>query len=879
MTKPRNWLVRGVALACYLTAANGFASPDWTDVEALRLMPLDALIEEIKQDSSSASDAYLAAAEYALRRAREENSSDMIALGCAYLTRAHYRRGAVESALSIVGDCISESREDVAATNAVLLRYMRASLLVANRQAELARKSFEAMLAEDLSEVDPSLLRQVRANYAVTLKHVGEPLESLLVLTAVLDDALEYGEPPEQTLIGNNLVVNLEQLRLYEDARDWIERLRPAMDTMPDSFQVQSLRLHEIQLEGILGDRTKAIPALRAYIEAMEGGAPVMLGSAYAYLADMLHEEGEYSDALDTALKADGMLRDNPVETVDARLRLARAELALGDFDSAERILGEVSALDVKVESSLAKLESLKLQLGLARSGQQELLKNYQELDAARARQETIRLSQRSGYYNARREAARKASELESLQRRQALLEAQNIASEARAESARQSRNLTVVSSASIVVLAVLMGYSWSRRRFEGKFRSRQEALTAELESEVRVQSEALARRAHNEALGQLTGNVAHDFNNLLQVMSIANERLATESISDASQRLLQGSNEALSSARGIIGRLLSYARQQELDEQPISIPDFLDDARPLLEAALGKSVSLEVVSFLPPSAGIKADTAQLTSALINLLKNASEAMPGSGTVRLSFELMEVHEDETSGDLDLDVGSYIQLSVCDDGVGMSEDQVRRAIEPFFSTRTDVSGTGLGLSSVYGFARQSGGDLQITSVLGQGTTVSLYFPVVPVSLGGHVEPEAVEVEHSELGALVVEDNAVLGEALVAMLEFMGISPHLVTSGEAAMAELTARPDQFDFVISDIRMPGQYDGLMLADWVETNFPALPILLMSGFSDSERIERPVLRKPFTQAELEAALARVRRGDRPIAGEALNDGRGERI
>ncbi|MEL6216461.1 MAG: tetratricopeptide repeat protein, partial [Pseudomonadota bacterium] len=348
-------------------------------------------------------------------------------------------------------------------------------------------------------------------------------------------------------------------------------------------------------MEGIVGDRAKAIPAMRAYIAAMEGGAPVMIGSAHAYLSDMLHEEGRYDEALAAATEADKLLSANPVETVDARLRLARAELALGNFDSAQGLLDEVSALDVKVESSLVKLESLKLQLGLARSGQQELLSNYQELDAARARQETTRLSQRSGYYNARREAARKATELEGLQRRQALLEAQNIASEARAESAKQSRNLTLVSAASIVVLAALLGYLLSRRRFDRRFRNEQAALTEELESEVRVQSEALARRAHNEALGQLTGNVAHDFNNLLQVMSIANERLATESISDASHRLLQGSNEALSSARGIIGRLLAYARQQELDEQPISIPDFLDDARPLLEAALGTSVALEV--------------------------------------------------------------------------------------------------------------------------------------------------------------------------------------------------------------------------------------------------------------------------------------------
>ncbi|MEL6301147.1 MAG: ATP-binding protein [Pseudomonadota bacterium] len=849
------------------------------DPDTVDSIPLHDLVERLRQEPVDQTPAHVTAVERMLERSRTEADGKLFAAVCAELARLHHRRSEFPVGYEVVSDCLRDPLARLSLSDFVDLRGIEAVQLFLTGKTEESRATMQQIIRDAPEGVNPAVMRRIRANYASIMKTEGEVLVALTLLTDLLQEALQEGSISEQLRIGNNLVVTLQEEQLYRDAASWVQRLQPAVRESSDEFIVMSLRLHELQLQGLLGNRELAIEQLQTFIAQHRDGPPVMIGSAYEVLSDFLFELSRYEASKQAALTAVDILSTNPLEYTNAALALARANIALNRLEEAEQQLRDLRAIGIQDVNSLENLESLELQLGLARSSDPALLQTYRRLLETNGRRQRLKQEQHTRYFDAQQVAAANAAELERLEREQELLRAESAANEARADSARQSRNLTFVSGASVVVFVGLLGYLLSRRRFDRRFRNEQAALTEELESEVRVQSEALARRAHNEALGQLTGNVAHDFNNLLQVMSIANERLATESISDASHRLLQGSNEALSSARGIIGRLLAYARQQELDEQPISIPDFLDDARPLLEAALGTSVALEVVSFLPPSVGIKADTAQLTSALINLLKNAAEAMPGSGTVRLSFELLEVREDDTGADHDLDVGRYIQLSVCDDGVGMSEDQVRRAIEPFFSTRTDVSGTGLGLSSVYGFARQSGGDLQITSVLGQGTTVSLYFPVVPVSLVSRNEPEAVEVEHSELGALVVEDNAVLGEALVAMLEFMGISPQLVTSAEAAMAELTERPDQVDFVISDIRMPGQYDGLMLADWVETNFPALPILLMSGFSDSERIECPVLRKPFTQAELEAALARISRVDRPIAGETLNDGRGERI
>ncbi|MEM6817251.1 MAG: ATP-binding protein [Pseudomonadota bacterium] len=849
------------------------------DADAMTSYSLPDLVAHLREGEFEQSDQFVGALEQALQRSRAEDDGQYFAAVCAALTRLHYRRSNFAKGYQVVTGCLQDPLAQLNASDFVDLRGIEAVQLFLTGRADESRAIMQQIIRENPDAVEPAVMRRIRVNYASIMKTDGEVLVALTMLTDLLREALRDGTVAEQLRIGNNLVVTLQEEQLYRDAASWIERLQPVISRSDDEFIVMSLRLHELHLQGMLGDRERAIERLQAYIDKNEGGPPVMIGSAYEMLSDFLFETSRYESSRAAAAKAVDVLSTNPLELSNATLALARANIALGELDTAEQQLVELREQGIQDVNSLENLESLELKLGLARSSDPTLLQTFQRLLDTNERRQRLKEEQHTRYFDAQQDAAANAAELERLEREQDLLLAKSAANEARADSVRQSRNLTFVSSASVVVFVGLLGYLLSRRRFDRRFRDQQEALTKELESEVKVQSEALARRAHNEALGQLTGNVAHDFNNLLQVMSIANERLATESISDASTRLLQGSNEALSSARGIIGRLLAYARQQELDEHPISIPDFLDDARPLLEAALGKSVSLEVVSFLPPTVGIKADTAQLTSALINLLKNAAEAMTGSGTVRLAFELLEVREDDTSGDLDLAVGRYIQLSVSDDGVGMSEDQVRRAIEPFFSTRTEVSGTGLGLSSVYGFARQSGGDLKITSVRGQGTTVSLYFPVVPVRLGERRESAPVEIRHSELGALVVEDNAVLGEALVAMLEFMGISPYLVTSGEAAMSELTARADQIDFVISDIRMPGQYDGLMLADWVEANFPTLPILLMSGFSDSERIERPVLRKPFTQAELEAALARVSRSDQSLSGGPLNDGRGERI
>ncbi|MEL7024393.1 MAG: ATP-binding protein [Pseudomonadota bacterium] len=833
-----------------------FAQMDWENTEALDAMPIDEVVRAVRSDLSSADEAYLSAARNALAKVRSAQRDELFAEACMGLIRAHYRRSEGTAALQVAEDCAAVPSTRVGISGFVRLRTTVATLLMLEGETDQALGDLRTILDEDLSEVDPEVVRGIQANYASALKLSGDTLMSLSVLSDTLREAIEFGEPLEQVRLGNNLVVMLEELQLFQDAASWIERLQPAIERVPDAFPSQSLRLHDIQLHGILEDRKAAIERFRSYIQAMPKESPVMVGSAYEYLADALFEEREYSQAAAASRAAIALLESSPIERADANLSLARASIALGDFDTAELAIARARETGVQQGESLEAMNALVLRLGLARKGERDLLATLDDmLDRQRSR-ERVREQQHTRYFDAKLEAAAQATRVEEMEQQQALLQAQAATSAAKAESARQSRNLTYVSATSVVLLFGLLAYLWSQRRFEREFRSRQEALTAELEGEVEVQSQALAKRAHTEALGQLTGNVAHDFNNLLQVMSIANERLATEQLGEASRRLLQGSNEALSSARGIVRRLLAYARQQELDERALGFDSFLEDTRPLLEAALGKSVVLDVVNQVPKEIGISVDKAQLTSALINLLKNSVEAMSGQGSVRMSFASLYFEADDSGPAWDLADGDYVEVQVSDDGHGMSDDQVRRSIEPFFSTRSPSSGTGLGLSSVYGFVRQSGGDVRIASVPGQGTTVALRFPSVNIGMTESLGAAKSSTSLTDKRALVVEDNEVLGEALVSMLEYMDIVPVWVHSGERAIATLSTTEQAFDFVVSDVRMPGDHDGFSLAAWIERNRVDMPVLLISGFSEVDRTSRPLLKKPFTEAELRAAL-----------------------
>lgn len=836
-----------------------FAEVLWADRNALQEMPLDELVDAIRVDPSSLDENYLAAAELALQRTRSEQADDLYALACSGVLRAHYLRGEIQRALTTATDCLDYPGARANNSEFVNLRNGVATLLMLNGRTEEARAAFEAILADDLTGIDPVVIRRMRASYASALKLSGEVVASLAVLSDVLGEAIQHGDVTEQVNFGNNLVVMLEERRLYRDAANWIERLAPAMEQASPDFPLQSLQLHKIQLHGIFQDREQAILQFREYIDERPERPDVLIGSAYEYMAEALYESGDYAAATTAASQAILLLNNSPIELVNARLNLAQAAIASGDLATAEQSLALVRTSDPRDASSIEGLRSLEFELELAKSGDISLAERFKELVASRERRERARRQLYTDFFDAKLRAVTTETELEELGRQQDLLEAQATVDAGRLAAARTARNLTIVSAILALLLFGSLSYLWAQRRFERAFRQEQERLTAGLQSEVKVQSEALVKLARTEALGKLTGNVAHDFNNLLQVTSFANEKIATESISDTARRLLDASSEALSSARGIVSQLLAYARQQKLDEQALGLRRYFDEVRPLLDAALGRSMSLAVTNDVPIGTGITVDKAQFTSALINLLRNAADAMSNSGSVQISITALEYVNEDGAQHWELEDGRYVELVLTDSGCGMSEEQVKRATEPFFSTRNESSGTGLGLSSVYGFVRQSSGDLSIASVEHQGTTVRLRFPAVSVSESpAEVSPrKAATLAGSKV--LIVEDNKLVGETLRAMLANADIVSTLVSSGADAIAELESQKNHFDGVLSDICMPGEVDGFALAEWVETHRPDLPIMLMSGFSDEKKHHRPILGKPFSITELLDALTKL--------------------
>ncbi|MEL6870142.1 MAG: ATP-binding protein, partial [Pseudomonadota bacterium] len=409
-----------------------------------------------------------------------------------------------------------------------------------------------------------------------------------------------------------------------------------------------------------------------------------------------------------------------------------------------------------------------------------------------------------------------------------------------------------------IASLVVLGGVGIAQRRFDRKLRDRQRELNQQLTVQVEEKSNALkaqleeqaelervvADKAQVEALGQLTGNVAHDFNNLLQVMSIANENMAHLEKTNFQASLLEGSNRALDHAKSIIRQLLSYARRQTLEAETIRVSDYLHNTRTLLSAAIDARVNF-VVDDLSDDALIYVDRSQLTTSLLNLLSNSCDAMPDGGSLTLSVRLGECTAGKTVGT------RYVEIGVEDTGSGMTASQLEQAFEPFYTTKPEDYGTGLGLSSVHGFVQQSGGDIDISSELGKGTCVTLKFPMAEGQVAGGTAEKGRREGMQGLRVLLVEDNPILAKALEAMIVHLGANVEHQPTGDQAAKRLRDA-HTFDIVISDVRMPGKLDGFALAKWAHTNHPQLPVLLMSGYNESVDGGATVMSKPFTQADL---------------------------
>ena len=354
------------------------------------------------------------------------------------------------------------------------------------------------------------------------------------------------------------------------------------------------------------------------------------------------------------------------------------------------------------------------------------------------------------------------------------------------------------------------------------------------------------------EALGQLTGGIAHDFNNLLMIIGahlltvrklVANDpkgMRAAEAIEIAAQR-----GEALTR------QMLSFGRRQTLKPVVVSLTDRIEEVRALLATPLGAHAKL-ATNIPPETWPVKVDINELELALVNIALNARDAMPHGGRITISAE----NEHVAPGIVGEAGGDFVALSISDTGAGIAPDILPHVFDPFFTTKRGANGTGLGLSQVHGFAHQSGGTVTIDSDIGRGTTLTLYLPRAVEAL----EQTAAEPAADAAGGgavLLVEDNPEVAEVTVALLEQLGYRVEAAGNAQKGLEALERR--KVDLVVSDIVMAGDMDGLDLARMVRQRYPDLPIVLVTGYSESAAVagtEFPVLRKPYRLADLSRTI-----------------------
>lgn len=381
--------------------------------------------------------------------------------------------------------------------------------------------------------------------------------------------------------------------------------------------------------------------------------------------------------------------------------------------------------------------------------------------------------------------------------------------------------------------------------------------LVAETETRKRVES-ALNEARKLEAIGRLTGGVAHDFNNLLQVIQGSTTLLPlVEPGSERYQRALHAIQRAASRGAKLTHQLLAFGRRQALSGGALDIARQLAEMQDLLQQSLRERIALalEVEPGLWPA---DADLTQLEVALLNLAVNAKDAMPDGGSVTIQARNLSLPS-ASLPDLELK-GDFVWLTLADTGTGMPPEVARQAFDPFFTTKPVGAGTGLGLSQVYGFARQSGGTAWIDTST-QGTAVSI---LLPRSAEARVQDRDETAVAAPLVAgtrvLYVEDDAEVADATLELLGNLGCEATLARDAQEALRHPMER---FDLVFSDVVMPGPMDGIGLARRIRAQHPGMPVLLASGYVVApERLrglDVSVLAKPFTQEELRRALARL--------------------
>jgi PAS domain S-box-containing protein len=373
------------------------------------------------------------------------------------------------------------------------------------------------------------------------------------------------------------------------------------------------------------------------------------------------------------------------------------------------------------------------------------------------------------------------------------------------------------------------------------------------------VTQDALRQSQKMEAIGQLTGGVAHDFNNLLHVIRGSADLLKMPGMSDERRsRFITAIANAADLGAKLTAQLLAFARRQSLKPEVFDVGAGIVAIKDMLSTLTGSRIKM-AISVPQDACLVDADPSQLDTAIVNMVVNARDAMQGEGQLGIAVSRVALipkiraHPEK--------LGDFIAITISDNGAGIPPEHVERIFEPFFTTKGLGQGTGLGLSQVFGFAKQSDGEIMMASVVGSGTTFTLFLPRFAGASAGKPEPapRSAPLDNADTRVLLVEDNVEVGQFALEMLRELGYQVTLAFNGHSALAEIDAASGAYDVVFSDVDMPGM-SGIELASRIRALYANLPVVLTSGYSHNlggvAGVENVLLQKPYTVEQLDAAL-----------------------
>jgi two-component system NtrC family sensor kinase len=403
---------------------------------------------------------------------------------------------------------------------------------------------------------------------------------------------------------------------------------------------------------------------------------------------------------------------------------------------------------------------------------------------------------------------------------------------------------------------------------FRGARREHRALTQLNAEMARRLAAEDQLRQAQKmEAVGQLTGGIAHDFNNLLTVIRSSIDLLRRPGLpEERRERYLEAISQTTTRATKLTKQLLAFARRQTLKPEVFDVVENLGRVLEMVRSLTGSRISIETRAPDSPIY-VNVDASQLDASIVNMAVNARDAMKGEG--RLIVSVRAVEAIPALRGQPAAPGDYIAVAMTDTGEGIPAEQLDRIFEPFFTTKTVGQGTGLGLSQVLGFAKQSGGEVAVESEVGRGATFTLYLPRVARPRETRKPPRRSEAIAKSLDAcvLVVEDNSDVGAFVGESLRELGCVSVLTTDASQALAELAKDADRFDVVFSDVVMSGM-SGLELAELIRVRYSKLPVVLTSGYShvlaQGTSVGLELLQKPYSIEELAGVLRRATQGRR---------------